>query len=134
MDSPKLSIGDPIEARCTKCRKNSPHTILELNENQPEKVQCSLCERQHKYRPPTVKRAPGAYQAQQRKSAECKEWEKLQQSMLAANAKDYSMAEAYKVKTVISHPAFGLGIVYRVIGSGKIEILFEDGIKTMRCK
>jgi hypothetical protein len=54
--------------------------------------------------------------------------------MNLAKAVDYSMAEAYKVNTLISHPQFGIGVVQRVVGPQKIEVLFEDGRKTMRCQ
>ncbi len=134
MQDQTLSIGDPIEARCTKCRKNNQHVIVTLNEEGPVKVQCNICSRQHKYRPPSVAKKAAARQTVKPKSAECKEWERLRPSMDSAKAADYSMNAAYKVKALVNHPAFGLGLVQRVVGSQKIEILFEDGMKTMRCK
>jgi hypothetical protein len=48
-------------------------------------------------------------------------------------ARDYSMTGAYKVKSLINHPVFGLGLVQRVVGERKVEVLFEEGKKTMRC-
>lgn len=54
--------------------------------------------------------------------------------MDSAKAKAYSMTDAYKLNSLIDHPVFGLGIVQRIIGSQKIEVLFEDGRKTMRCQ
>lgn len=133
MQSTTLSAGDPIEARCTKCRKNNDHTIITMGEELPEKVQCSVCSRQHKYRPPTVPKKPATRQAAPR-DADRKAWLALQPSMDSAKAKTYSMTEAYKVKSLISHPSFGLGMVQRILGSQKVEVLFEDGRKTMRCK
>jgi len=44
------------------------------------------------------------------------------------------MTATYKVKSLIAHPVFGLGQVQRVAGPQKIEVLFEDGLKMMRCK
>ena len=134
MQSTTLSAGDLIEARCTKCRKNNEHTIVTVGEELPERVQCSVCSREHKYRPPSVAKKPAARKAAAPRDADRKEWLALQPTMDSAKAKDYSMSEAYKVKSLITHPAFGLGIVQRVIGSQKVEILFEDGKKTMRCK
>jgi hypothetical protein len=54
--------------------------------------------------------------------------------MNLAKATDYSMTATYKVKALINHPVFGVGLVQRVVGSQKVEVLFEDGRKTMRCK
>ncbi len=134
MSDTALSIGDPIEARCTKCRQNTNHIIITLEENAPVKVQCNSCTRQHKYRPPTVPKKAATRQATKPKDVERKEWETLKSSMDSAKAKAYSMTDAYKLNSLIDHPVFGLGIVQRIIGSQKIEVLFEDGRKTMRCQ
>ena len=141
MQSITLSAGDPIEARCTKCRKNAAHIIITMAEDGPAEVQCSICSRQHKYRPPTAAKKPAVRRTLTRKDvelkakeAERKEWEGLRPNMNSAEAKAYSMTDAYKMKALIDHPVFGLGLVQRVIGSQKVEVLFEDGKKTMRCK
>ena len=134
MENATVSVGDKIEGRCTKCRKNNEHTILTLVEENPAQVECTVCSRQHKYRPPTAAKKPAVRQANQHKEAERKEWETLRPGMNSAKALDYSMTETYKAKALINHSVFGLGLVQRVIGSQKIEVLFEDGKKTMRCK
>jgi hypothetical protein len=133
-ESTMLSAGDPIEARCTKCRKNTAHVIVVMTEENPEKVQCSTCSREHKYRPPTAAKKPSVRKTIDPKDAERKEWELLRPNMKSEKATDYSMTGAYKVKALINHPLFGLGLVQRVAGSQKVEVLFEDGKKTMRCK
>lgn len=134
MPTTTLTPGDTIEARCTKCRKNNQHTIVIMGEEGPSKVQCSVCSREHKYRPPTVPRKAAARRTVDPRVAERKEWEELRPSMDAAAAKEYSMTGDFKVHSLINHPVFGLGLVQRVVGDRKIEVLFEDGKKTMRCK
>jgi hypothetical protein len=134
MQSTTFVAGDPIQARCTKCRKNTDHIIVTMAEECPGKVQCNSCSRQHKYRPPSAVKKPAVKRTVNHKEAERKEWETLRPSMNCAEAKEYSMTGAYRVKALINHPAFGLGIVQRVVGSQKVEVLFEDGKKTMRCK
>ncbi|MDA3902421.1 MAG: hypothetical protein PF441_03105 [Desulfuromusa sp.] len=133
MQSTTLSIGDPIEGRCTKCRKNTDHIIVTLVEEAPGKVQCNTCTRQHKYRPPSVPKKPAVRQIKPR-DTDRKEWESLRPNMNSAKAREYSMTDAYKLNALINHPVFGLGLVQRVIGSQKVEVLFEDGKKTMRCQ
>jgi hypothetical protein len=54
--------------------------------------------------------------------------------MNGSEATNYSMTTACKLKSLIRHPLFGLGLVQRVIGPQKVEVLFADGKKTMRCK
>ncbi|MCD6527080.1 MAG: hypothetical protein J7K75_08845 [Desulfuromonas sp.] len=134
MESTTLLAGDPIEARCTKCRKNTDHIIITMGEEGPVKVQCGSCSRQHKYRPPTVPKKPAVRRAVDPKIAERKEWEQLKPTMEDMKGQDYSMTASYKLNSLINHPVFGLGMVQRVVGAQKIEVLFEDGKKTMRCK
>jgi len=116
MSNKTLSIGDSVEARCTKCRKNSTHTVLSIDEQRPVDVQCNTCSRQHKYRPPAAAKKPAARRTADPKVAECKEWQELRPSMNSAMATDYSMTTAFKVKALINHPVFGLGIVQRQAG------------------
>lgn len=134
MSSTTLLAGDPIEARCTKCRKNTDHVIITMGEEVPVKVQCNSCSRQHKYKPPTVPKKPAVRRAVDPKIAERKEWVELQPTMDSSTAVAYSMTTSYKVNALIDHPVFGLGMVQRVVGAQKIEVLFEEGKKTMRCK
>jgi hypothetical protein len=134
MQNPTPLVGDPIEARCSKCRKNTAHLILTLAEVGPATVQCQICSHQHNYRPPATAKKTALRQAIQHKDAESKEWERLRPGMNSSKATDYSMTASYKVKALIKHPVFGLGLVQRVVGSQKVEILFADGMKMMRCK
>jgi len=134
MQSPTLAAGDRIEARCTKCRKNTSHAIVTMGEEGPAKLQCTTCNRQHKYRPATTTSKPVARRSTDHREAERTEWKKLRPGMNGAVAMDYSMTAAYKVKSLINHPLFGLGLVQRIVGPQKVEVLFEDGKKTMRCK
>ena len=134
MTSTTLSAGDPIESRCTKCRKITNHIIVAVKENIPVKVQCNTCEGQHKYRPPTAKKKPATTRRTvDPKLAEQKEWQKLRQEIEAKEAIAYSMETAFKVGSVMKHPVFGLGLVQNVLGPQKIEVLFESGTKKMRC-
>ncbi|HEX9776710.1 MAG TPA: hypothetical protein VGA63_01075 [Geopsychrobacteraceae bacterium] len=134
MQKTTLSAGDQIEARCTKCRKNTGHIIVAMTAEGPAKVQCNTCSGQHKYRSPTAPKKPAVRRTADPKAVEKKEWEELRSGMNSAKAADYSMTGTFKVKSLINHPVFGLGLVQRVAGSQKVEVLFEDGKKTLRCK
>lgn len=134
MGSTILSAGDPIEARCTKCRKNTNHIIVAMAEEVPVKVQCNTCSGQHKYKPPTAPKKAAARRTVDPKIAERKEWEELMPSMEGKQKTEYSMTTAFKVGSLMNHPTFGVGIVQSSGGPRKIKVLFEDGLKTMRCK
>lgn len=134
MQSTTLSAGDPIEARCTKCRRNTNHIIVAMTDEGPAKVQCNTCSGQHKYRPPTTPKKAAVRRTVDPKVAEQKEWAELRPGMNSAQAIDYSMTTAFKVGSLINHPAFGIGLVQSLVGPRKVMVLFEDGKKTMRCK
>lgn len=134
MKSTKLSAGDPIESRCTKCRKITNHIIVAISDNVPAKVQCNTCGGQHKYRAPAVaKKTATTRRTVDPKLAEQKEWLKLKNEIESKQAIDYSMTTFFKVGDVTKHPVFGLGLVQVALGPQKIEVLFEDGRKKLRC-
>jgi len=130
-----LSPGDPIQARCTKCKQNTDSIIVSLSENLPEKVQCGICSRKHKYRPPIEEKKKAApARGSLKVETERKRWAALFAKADRAKATEYSMTASFKLNSVIDHPVFGLGFVQCPAGSQKVEILFETGTKTMRCK
>jgi hypothetical protein len=134
MENPTFSIGDKIEARCTKCRKNNDHTVLVVEDDAPYKVECSVCSRQHKYRPPTIPKKTAVKRVVDPNQAARKEWIALRPDMNDSKATVYSMSSSYKVNALLNHSVFGLGLVQRIAGEQKVEVLFEDGKKIMRCK
>lgn len=129
-----LSPGDPLKARCTKCKENTDSIVVSMADDVPEKVQCSVCSRKHKYRPPSVPKKPAAKRVPSHIETERKQWNTLLGSVDSAKASDYSMTASYKLKALINHPVFGVGLVQRAAGPQKVEILFEVGKKIMRCK
>lgn len=129
-----FSEGKAIETRCTKCRKITSHLIVTMNESTPGKVLCNICGRQHDYQTNATTQKTAARQTSLAKAAERKEWDELQPTIASGEATDYSMTAHYKIRSLINHPTFGFGFVQRIVGPQKIEILFEEGKKTMRCK
>jgi hypothetical protein len=133
MSEKKPAVGDPIESRCTKCRKITNHIIVAIVDDAPKKVQCNTCDGQHNYRPPTVRKKAAGRKPVDPSIAEQAEWQELRSTIEGKQAIDYSMTNSFKVGSVVKHAKFGLGLVQRSLGSQKIEVLFEDGKKKMRC-
>lgn len=127
------ATGDPVEVRCTKCRKLTSHTFVPA-EPAPTLLQCSICNRQRKVLSTTSPKKLAPRRAADPAAEERKEWAALEPTMNRTVAANYSMTASYKLKSLINHPLFGLGQVQRVIGPKKMEVLFSDGKKTMRCK
>ena len=49
--SRKLSAGDTIEARCTRCRAVLNHTIVAMVAEKVVRVECNTCRGMHNYHP-----------------------------------------------------------------------------------
>jgi len=141
MSNTELSAGDKIEARCTKCGANTKHIIMAISDQTPDRVQCDMCDRVHKYRPPTTakpkaKRATSGTTTRRKadpREAERQEWEDLKLEDQKGELKPYAMDASFKKANRISHPTFGIGLVVGLMGSNKMEVLFKDGKKILRC-
>ncbi len=148
MSSKKPSAGDYIDARCTKCRVISNHTIIAMVEDKVVRVQCNTCGGAHNYRAPKAEKpekvvkpraTAAAKTAKAARTARSKavvleqeQWLSASQDADPAKAVPYRMDGTYKVKSWISHPTFGFGLVVSVVPN-KVEILFQDGKKLLRC-
>ncbi len=72
--------------------------------------------------------------AKAQKAAEDMEqnWQRTM-NQTAASARPYAMNEAFVVGDVVDHPKFGSGVVQEVFPPDKMQILFRDGAKMLRC-
>ncbi|NLV23778.1 MAG: hypothetical protein GXY54_03210 [Deltaproteobacteria bacterium] len=137
-----LSVGDRVDARCTKCRKVLNHTIIAMVEERPARVLCNTCGGEHNYKDPspvtrTKTSTPGSKKVSKAKAdinkAERQYWENIQSDMDSSKAVNYAMDGHFNVGVLLSHPVFGLGLVQETIGVNKIRVLFQEGQKLLRC-
>jgi len=140
MSSTQLSAGDYVAAKCSKCAQETNHTIVALVADTPVKVKCNTCGGEHKFRKPAVAKKPAAAKkpATRRTKAdpqavERQEWQDLESSFNTNAALAYSMEQSYKLRALINHPTFGLGQVKELTGTRKMQVLFADGAKVLRC-
>ena len=146
-----LSAGDIIEARCTKCREVLNHRIVAMVEGKVVRVECNTCLGVHNYHaPPTAKeaKAPRKVAASKARSttavprasrkdpveAEREEWASLHPTFDYDKALAYDMNGRFNSKRLILHPSFGIGVVKAVIVPNKMQVLFKEGIKLLRCQ
>jgi hypothetical protein len=141
-----LSAGDIIEARCTKCRAVLNHRIVAMVGSKVVRVECNTCGGVHNYYPPgeakktppvsVSARAKGAATGKTRSVAGTKdreEWEALVPAMNSGKAVPYDINGKYQVNDIIEHPVFGLGVVKIVVKPNKMEVVFQEGKKLLRC-
>lgn len=145
-----LSAGDIIEARCTKCREVLNHRIVAMVEGKVVRVECNTCLGVHNYHaPPTAKEAKAPKKAAASKprsttavprasrkdpvETEREEWASLQPTFDLDKAIPYDMNGRFLTKRLVLHPVFGLGLVKTVTVPNKMQVLFKDGVKLLRC-
>jgi hypothetical protein len=141
----QVSAGSNIETRCTRCREVLNHTIVAMVGEQIVRVECNTCHGTHNYHPVKTPKEPAIARSVQKKPvtprkakidpvvAERAEWAELQPNMNPEKAIPYDMNRAYRVKNLLLHPFFGLGIVQLVMPPNKIDVLFKEGKKRLRC-
>lgn len=139
------SAGSNIETRCTRCREVLNHTIIAMIGEKIVRVECNTCHGTHNYRPAKPVKEPVVAKTILKKTpvprkvkvdplvVERAEWEELQPDMNPEKALPYDMNKPYRVRNLLLHPVFGLGIVQLVLQPNKIDVLFQEGIKRLRC-
>jgi hypothetical protein len=143
MRSKELSAGDVIEARCTRCRAVTNHTIIAMVGEQPARVRCNTCDGDHNYRPPQKAAAaktsrstprPVGTSAKKKLTKEQEQWQAATAEVEPGLAVPYDMERSFRVDEIVTHPVFGLGVVTAVFKPNKVEILFTGGKKMLRCR
>jgi len=74
MSSKTITVGVPIEYRCTKCRKITNHIIVAIENEKAAKAKCNTWEGEHKYRLPTINKTAKANKDSSTKLTTKKDW------------------------------------------------------------
>jgi hypothetical protein len=143
MNSAKTpTVGGHIDAQCTRCRMLTNHTVVAMVAARPVKVQCNTCGGTHGYRAPKAKtnrtsatpRRVSDKPKEKGLSADQEQWSKAMQERASIEERPYSMDASFIVAEWIRHPQFGLGQVLATFKPNKMEVLFEQGRKMLRCR
>lgn len=148
MVNTEKQAGDHVDARCTRCKEITNHTIIAMVEEKPARVRCNTCGGDHNYRPPrktkaaksatsTVAKAPKAPRrtaADRKREALQEEWQETAGQATAGLTVAYSMDRSFRLNDLVDHPVFGVGVVKELFKPNKVEVLFASGTKALRCK
>jgi hypothetical protein len=140
----KPRTGGEIDAWCTKCRMDLNHRIVAMVGDVVKRVECLTCGGQHNYRKPASERdqpkastpraASGSRAASRVPATERSaklSWEKAIAGQPPGAFKAYSVTATFSPGDLVRHKLFGDGVIARIIDPKKVEILFEEGPKTM---
>ena len=150
--------GNRVEARCTRCKDITGHVIIVLLEGRIAKVECCACGSIHKYYPLEKQRSqtepsagrvkkesskaagkPGAVRATETKKQAAvrlaqERWSLAVEKAAGAVVKKYAMDQQIQKGEMVEHPLFGLGCVVEIQRPDKAEIIFQDGVRLLRCR
>jgi hypothetical protein len=129
-----IQIAQEIVAFCANCNRDLAHTITAMEEGRITGVICGSCKEEHPFKSPTPKAA--APKKRSTKKAQIKrsvteDWIMEMERVQDVSATSYTMAGHYSERQKLSHHAFGLGLVQKLVPPDKMEVLFEGGIKML---
>mgnify|MGYP006285271723 CR=1 FL=1 len=140
-------VGDVIESQCRRCNDRTGHNIVALVEGEVSKVECRVCGSLHKHRP--SKASAGAKKSTRARSSSAQskskkskkpeepvidsEWQRQMEGRNPADALPYSMEGRFRPRDLLDHPQFGTGVVQKIVQQNKMNVIFQDGLKQLRC-
>jgi hypothetical protein len=139
-----LEPGSYTQAFCTRCKATLRHTIVALVDGVPKRVRCNTCGGEHVYRAPVessegadrpapAKKIPSSRPTKQG-TTEAAWTEQLTLAQAKGrHGRTYVGTDTYRMGDVMDHPAFGPGVVQRLLEPGKILVLFRTGARTLIC-
>jgi hypothetical protein len=135
----KLKTGGDTDAFCSKCDLELAHIIVAMVGDRIVRVQCKTCRTTHAYRrtDKTESRprsaATGAPRAASPRGggATRRQFEELMRGKDLSRARRYKPSESFAPGDIVDHPSFKFGVVARLLSDGKIEVAFDEGLKTL---
>ncbi len=149
--------GDFITTRCRRCDDVTGHVVMLVLDGAIAKVECKACGSVHKYyAPKAVKTKPASSTVRHVRAGQAREtatdlggrktasrsktatkiesaWQEAMVRHVADTPIPYSMKTPITAGMFIEHPSFGRGEVISAIKPDKAEILFQSGVKLLRC-
>lgn len=117
---------EEIVCYCGKCKLDLNHRITRVEKGLPVRVHCLTCRTDRSYH------GKSTSQGTKRKGAQEAEWrEKLLRRDRVP--KPYDIEQAYAMDDHLRHKLFGTGVVVGFIHPDKVNVYFEDGLKTLKC-
>lgn len=135
-----IRAGQEIDAWCTRCKMDLTHKVVAAVGDKPVKVECRTCYTIHMYRAPKTSPAAVSRAAEKSpKTSSPRTTAKKSEPVSALPAEPpagvrvhpYNMSEHFSKGQWLQHKVFGHGLVTNEIGSDKIEVHFDQGLKVL---
>lgn len=138
-----IGVGKEVLSNCSKCKLILAHIIVTMKSaDVPDKVQCKTCKSTQSFKDPGAKKKKTSTDRviKSARSARGKSTETVGELWTKALNRSTNGSRAYTIKgsfqmgDLIDHPTFGQGVVEKLIDDNKIEVLFQDDIRTLMHK
>lgn len=130
-----LAAGKEVLSYCSSCGHAVAHTIIFMKTATiPGRVECKSCKKTHAYKDPNAPVKKTRKKSAGRKRTPAVPLREIWEKELHATkveAVKYSPKSEFTLESVIDHPKFGLGIVKNTFDGNKIEVMFQDEMKTL---
>jgi hypothetical protein len=125
-----VGVGADIESYCGKCGKTW-HVVIAMVDGRVAQVECSRCGKRHRPRAestaaPRVHRRTGEVSTPSARASK-----PLVDADMSAAPVPYTASGAYKPGQRVDHPAFGPGVVERVLATNKVQVFFATGSRVL---
>lgn len=122
------------ETKVPKPRKSQGSSVLKVRagDTRDKAVDLGPARKSPKPSSPSLPRKTGS-----RPSSAAKIEAAWQEAMLRHSGESpvpYSMTGSFSLQAFIEHPVFGKGEVIATVPPDKMDVLFQEGVKTLRCK
>ena len=123
-----VALGTKIDGWCGACKVVIRHTVVAVAAKKITRVHCNTCGRRHAHRV----QPPGTRQGAASATRHALKYEELLAGRTKANSTPYSTAARFRIGELVSHAAFGLGVVTASRDGIRIDIVFADGAKVLQ--
>jgi hypothetical protein len=125
------SIHKYYDAPATRAAGKKPPALRHARAGQSrEEVRTAGSRRDATAVPAAVTPGQGRRSALKRENA----WQEAMRRHEGEQARPYSMQDAFQPQSLLDHPLFGPGEILAITKPDKMNVLFRDGVKILRCK
>ena len=125
-------VGTEIISHCSKCKLALAHTIATLkNEKTVHKVVCNTCKHTHVYKDPKKVKKKRATRRSAKAEQTHEEVYKTALNEANSKAQEYSIKGKFYKGDLINHPTFGDGVIDKTLDDNKIQVIFQDEVRTL---
>ena len=120
---------------CSKCETERYHRVLAHLSPTEARLECEVCgsKRKLKIGKTVTTKKTGTKKPRTKGPSHTEVWKELKEKYSDLDPEVYSVRGSFREQTLIDHPSFGIGVVTIAMPS-KIEVCFEEGIKTLMHK